>query len=407
MAVVAYGYGCLKVRRLSPTIIFFVAGLKVHAGNYFAQLMLGRMLGPEMFSDFSAIFGIWLLIEVLTLTVQTVAVSSAAENLRDTTLIRSELNRVNRVVTPILSGSLILASPWLAQGLNLNCGPFPLVLVACCLPFSLSYAVERGVLQGSERLIQLAKSMLCEVVVRLFSTTLMLLLGGGVTAAVFALLTSVLAAHYYTVPSARIRPAGSLSAPTLDLLKTVALSTLALQLLNLSDLLAIKSSFGVREAGYFAGFFLLGKIVLLISSPIYLLLLSRPVQARLAERDPLGELAKLTCAAVVLSSFVALIFSFKPTLALIPLGTDYQHGLSVLLPISWSAVALVAVTSLANYSMAMGYRELAWLALLGGLLQPLVIVLLPATLVGACWTIFGCRVLVIALLLAGVLRRGR
>ena len=392
--------------KLPSTLLFFLAGLVVHAGNYLTQLLLGRSLGPESFSDFSAVFGIWLLLEVLTLSVQTITVSISSENKGaegSNALIRAELARITRYGAPVLSILIVLASPWIARALKLTCGALPLVLVACCLPLSLNFAIERGVLQGQDRLGLLAKSLLCEVVARVFFTALVLLLGAGVTGAVLALFASVFVIHHYTVPPKDIPRMRPLSPRTRELLKTIALSTLALQLLNLTDLLAIKSVFRVLDAGYFAGFFQLGKIVLLISSPIYLLLLSRPVRARLAETNPLSELLTLTTCALILSSLVALVFTVRPELVLILLGEEYRPGLDALVPISWSAVSLVAITCCINYSIAMDYRRLAWLALLGGLGQPLVICLLPCTLVGACWMIFAYRTILMLILFLGIL----
>ena len=187
--------------KLPPTFLFFIAGLVVHAGNYLTQLLLGRSLGPESFSDFSAVFGIWLLLEVLTLTVQTITVSISSENKGEAgsnALIRAELARITRYGAPVLSILIVVISPWIASALKLTCGALPLVLVACCLPLSLSFAIERGVLQGKDRLGLLAKSLLCEVVARVFFTALVLLLGAGVLGAVLALFASVFVTHHYT-----------------------------------------------------------------------------------------------------------------------------------------------------------------------------------------------------------------
>ena len=389
------------MKRMTPTLIFFCSGLLVHAGNYAVQILLGRSLGPVGFSDFSAVFTIWLLIEVLTLSVQAAAVSLAAE--REATdesaqAVTSELLPVASRIAPALSILLLILSPYLSETLNLTCGPAPLVIVSLCLPFSIRFAIERGVLQGQDRLVDFSKSYLVEVVFRLASTAIAILVGGTVTLALAALLLTVWATHRYTLAGATPVQAGKLSKTGQKLAIQTGLTLLTLQSLSVTDLLTLKSTASETEAGYYAGFFLLGKVILLASSPLYALLLSRPAQARAQGKSAFQQLFKLGGAALVLSGITALIFSVFPQLALLFLGDDYAPGLPILQPIVWSALALVAIFCLLHYALALRNNTVVLIGLVGGFIQPLSLLNQTDSLADSCWSLFFFRTILIGIL---------
>ena len=58
--------------RISPEQLFMISGLLVNGGNYFYNLVLGRILGPEKFADAAVLITFLLVLSFVAMTFQLV-----------------------------------------------------------------------------------------------------------------------------------------------------------------------------------------------------------------------------------------------------------------------------------------------------------------------------------------------
>lgn len=109
----------LKSKKITSEQLFMLSVLLVNGGNYFYNLILGRLLGPSQFADAAVLVTFLLVLSFLAMTFQLVTTKFSA--LLEYFDLSSFINSIFKlsVITGIIIGAIIIAlSKWLQQALQ-------------------------------------------------------------------------------------------------------------------------------------------------------------------------------------------------------------------------------------------------------------------------------------------------
>lgn len=389
MTVAAVARPPVRRLTLSGGAVFMISAAVVHAGNYAFNVILGRQLGPALFSELSLIVTFLLVLTFVASTLQTTATRFVATGAGRPAAhqLHGWLVRSLRPASLSLAILLTVAAPWLAGAFRLT-SPLPLLLLAVGIPTYLAQAVHRGVVQGSERFGLLAGSYQAEVWVRLVAGAGMVAAGFSVGGATAALLLSFGASWLVLVrplPTAG-RPDIGLRREVRTFARSAALLLAGETLISHGDLIIAKLSFDPATAGAYAAVSLIGRLTLVGSWPVVALIF--PIAARRhASGIPSGRLLAAAIAIVGGGSLlltVATVVAPGPLLEL-ALGSEYTAAAPWLGPYVAATGCFAVARTLFAYHLARGIRTGAHLALAGGVLEVAALSLLHGSPMALVW----------------------
>lgn len=383
-------FGKLSGGLLGGGALLFISMTIVNGGNYLLNLILGRWLGPAAFSDLSLFVTLMLMVTFITATFQLTAAKFAANATADNDLpalahLRRWMGRVAWISG--LVSALVVAggAPFWQQFFHTQ-SAVPFIILGIGLPVYYAQGVDRGILQGQTRFGRLALSYQAEMWVRLGVTLLLVTLGYGVNGAVLAITLSFFATWLVArglgdwaalpgLPSDTIRRTVSRFAGP------VIVIYLSQILINNSDVLLVKRFFEPETAGKYAALALIGRIVFFATWSVVTALF--PI---VAQKHQKGEAhrhllyAGLGMVAVV-SGGIILATRFLPDLIV---NTLFGSAYIEIAPLLWLYAVATAVYALANvvinYRLSCDNTAGAWLALVAGAAQIILISLFHASL---------------------------
>lgn len=381
-----------RSRRLpiSGGLIFMISAALVHAGNYAFNMVLGRRLGPALFSELSLIVTLLLVVTFGATTVQTTAARFVAVS--EDSAAAHQLHRwllgSLRPVTIGVAALMVGASPWLSEIFRLS-SPLPLALFATGIPLYVSQAVHRGVVQGEAAFLSLAGSYQAEMWVRLLGGMAFVAMGWSVAGAAGAITLSF-GASWLVVS----RPLPQTMPPPRAVRGSVrrfagktALLLVGEILICHSDLIIAKVSLDPSTAGAYAAVSLIGRVVFFGTWPVVAFIFPLAARRQAAGRPP----GRLLAGALALVGGVSLLLTAGALVAparLLELafGPDYVGAA----PWLWPYVAATGCFALANtvfsYHLARGVTSGALLALGGGIAQVAALSMLNGSVAVLVWT---------------------
>ncbi|MBK7915350.1 MAG: oligosaccharide flippase family protein [Chloroflexi bacterium] len=375
---------------LSGGALLFASMTVVNAGNYLFNLILGRWLGPEAFSDLSLIVTLMLMITFITATFQLTAARFAAIHTADNA--DAELAGVRRWMGRLawgLGGLLLVlgvGAPYWQQFFH-TASAWPFVILSVGLPLYFVQGVDRGVLQGQTRFGRLALSYQAEMWVRLAAGVAFVALGWAVNGAVGALTLSFVATWLVARAAGNSLPA----APTLspEARKTVALFAVPVIiahvsqiLINNSDILIVKRFFAAEEAGFYAALALIGRIVFFATWSVVTVLF--PIVAQKHKKgEPHRHLLYLSLGLVMAVS--GAIFAATLVIPELIVSVLFGQAYMSVAPLLWRYALATAVYALANvvitYRLSIGNGTGSVIAVVGGAAQVLLLWQFHASLI--------------------------
>lgn len=319
---------------------------------YLFQLAAGRGLGPQDYSLFGALFGIFYLASALATGLQVMVARFVAGTPSGTMgkdvgpVVTSALLRAS-----LVGGSLFLVlslmAPATAAYLHSN-STIPILLTGLAIPLFFVTPVTQGALQGSQKFHLFVALMLVYAGSRLVFGLGALGMSSGVTGILTALcLANLLAA---VLGLFVIRPPLQWPLPPfpeggfLQALLPAVMGTMAISFPGSVDLFLVRHFFPPQEAGWYAGVSILGKMVLFMPVAITTVLFPRFAQSWArggSARDLLYKGLGLTA---LVSGGVSLGFALLPGLALsLLLGEEYAGAMSFV-PLYVLAMFLFSLT---------------------------------------------------------------
>lgn len=279
----------------------FASMILVNAGNYLINLILGRVLGPELFAEASVIATGVLMLSFLAVGVQLTAAKFSAQYAAE----RKEavlqtfgvwLHKRVGLLSVLLGGLLILASPILQDFLHFK-SMIPIAIIGIGLPFYFTMSVKRGIAQGREEFKLLAFTYLAEMLLRLGVTFALVMIavnyfaGQSTVAVSLGFLASFCAAIWLKSGG---QNDGTTGADFLDQKAVLQFVWIILFyefsqiLINNSDVLLTKHFFTERDAGLYAAVALIGRVVFFGTWTIVTLLFPKVIQREKSGQPHLG-----------------------------------------------------------------------------------------------------------------------
>ena len=377
-------------RFLTGSAFLLISTTIVNLGNYLYNLIMGRWLGPAAFADVSLLVTLFLVVTLVTGTLQTVAARFAAiyqarGNLADQSGLRRWGVRMAWLFGLGALAVMVLGAPFW-QSFFHTASAWPFVILGIGVPIYFAQGVDRGVLQGQLRFIWLAMSYQAEMWVRLIAGVLLVWLGFGVNGAIAALTISFVATWLVAMQVRRTLPRNGIFTPeqrheAITYAGPVAVALLSQIAINNSDVLLVKHYYPPEEAGLYAALALIGRIVFFATWSVVTVLLPSVAQ-RHEQGLPHRHLLWLSLGLVAAASVVVVAGAYFAGEWVVNLlfGPEYL----AIAPLLWLYALATTLFALANvfivYQLSLGQRVGSWLALGAGIIQIGAIILFHATL---------------------------
>ncbi len=364
--------------------VMFTASMLTHLLNYLYQVTMGRMLGPEEYGIFGALFAIFYMSSVVSQTIAT-STTSFISRLKATgkstgAFISGALRRSGMLGVAIGAG-VLAGSGVLSRLLRVPLEDMRMLALILLLTFLLP--VPWGVLRGMKRFVAVGTLNIISAGTKLGMGALLVWLGYGVTGALagtaLGLLLALLAGMVLISPHMKGSGGGFsfTSFYTYSLPVLVAMVCFSVPA-NLDVVLA-KYFFSAKEAGLYTSASVLGKISFFFPSAIYAVMFPMIAEAHARGESTAGVLLRCLRYALVLSGGVVGFYWAFPGVVVAVFGSSYAPALPLVLPYSVTMLLFSVSAILLNYHLAI--RNTKYVLLFSGftLLEVILLLLFHAT----------------------------
>lgn len=379
-----------KIKFLSLKLLkheFISSGLIVLIGTNiynFSQLiyhfLAGRFLGKVYYGDLASIISILGLISIVQISI----------GLSIVKYIASEKNEDNiagfvkwAYKTSVLTGAVVLIisivlSPWLIDFLQIS-QPSAVFLLGPLLMAYIVVATLRSVLQGLIRFNKYVISLSIEAGFKLIFTIIFLLFGWATFGALFGLLIGVVLSLFFTKKyiSHFLTSKTSLTPDIRPLFKyslAVFIQGLALTSMYTTDLLLVKHFFSPEEAGIYAAFAILGRIVFYGTSPVTNVMFPIVAKRHLNGEKYMHILAFSAFAVIIFTLALGLIYYLIPSLPILVLyGSGYLSNSNILWWFGLFMGMLSLGMLLTHFYLSVGKTNVVYFFVFAAILQGLMI----------------------------------
>ncbi|MBQ4802781.1 oligosaccharide flippase family protein [Aquimarina sp. MMG015] len=345
------------IPKLTAEQKFMLSVIVVNAGNYLYNLLLGRILGPELFADAALLITFLLVLSFVAMTFQLATAKFSV--LFENDSFRSFISLVYKYagVTGIIIGAgMIVFSKQLQELFNTS-SSLMFTIFGLGVPIYFIMSVNRGFFQGTKRFEKLAWTYQGEMFSRLIITLVLIFTISQISSSILVVTGIVISFFFGLLPfkkenfSLRVRNVLS-KEQTSQISKFFILTAfyeLTQIIINNSDILLVKHYFAEYDAGLYASLALIGRVVYFVTWMFVMLLLPAVI-----EKKKLGEatapiLVKYVGYVVGLASVVVLGCYLFPELAIHVLFGDAYLSMA---PLLWKyavATALFAVSNIFAY----------------------------------------------------------
>ena len=325
--------------KISSQQLFMLSVLLVNGGNYFYNLILGRVLGPKAFADAAVLITFLLVVSFLAMTFQ-LATAKFITTVKNEESFTSKMFK-NSFITGLFFGFLIVFFAKELQVLFQTTSSTMFVVFGVGVPIYFLMSVNRGIFQGNSAFKGLSITYQTEMLSRLF-ITLLLLYFFNLSAPIIISIGIIISFFFGLIP---------INVKKLTIFKSVRLAKIEQKqlrnffivtafyelsqiIINNSDILLVKHYFTALDAGLYASLALIGRVVYFIAWMFVMLLLPAVIQLKKEKKSTAPILFKYvgyigTIAALIVVSclmFPELIISLlfgKAYIAIAPLLWKY------------------------------------------------------------------------------------
>lgn len=344
-------------RKLGPEQLFMVTILLVNGGNYLYNLILGRMLGPEAFSDAAILITLLLILSFVGMTFQIVTAKYAVLFEESSLLSFIKLITKYAAIIGIVFGvAIVVFNQELQVAFHTKTSAM-FYIFGFGIPLYFMMSVNRGLYQGQNVLNKLATTYQTEMASRLLLTLAGLLLLPNVATSIIVALGILLSFVFGVLPFQKAIFKG-LSTPITVKIDTKAIRNFFLLtafyeltqiIINNSDIILVKHFFDSKDAGLYASLALIGRVVYFVAWMFVMLLLPKVIQMKKDNQDTLPILLKYVGYIVLLSTLIVAFTALFPEFVVgIMFGQEYL-SISFLLWKYALATSLFAVANIFAY----------------------------------------------------------
>ena len=367
------------------SVLLTGAMLAASGVNYALNLFLARTMTPSEFGDANLIVTVMLGLTAVAVTLQLVTAQRVSTAPRpEQPAQRRSLQRWAWRVGLVTAAALAASSPLVASATS-SASAVPFVLLAAGLPFYLSQAVERGVLQGRLHFGDLAATFVVEAITRLAVAATLVVCGFGVSGASIGISASFVASWWLARRRVRVLPstADDLDAPvsapaTRSMAARHAAQATVLLLIgqimiNNGDVVLAKTLFDAESAGVYSVVALVGRAIFFLSWSVVTAAFPLAATANASELRLLRRRALWTVAAMS-ATLTLVVAAVVPGLTPLVFGAGYASAADLFLPYAIATSLFAVANVLASLSAAQGDRSTAGVVVGGAIGQTLLLV---------------------------------
>jgi O-antigen/teichoic acid export membrane protein len=272
---------------LSQEQVFMVSVLIVNGGNYAYNLILGRLLGPEQFSDAAVLITFLLVLSFVAMTFQ-LATAKFSVTFNDSLLSKFVSNmHTYGILIGVITGLLTIVFADQLQALFNTSSSGMFVVFGIGIPLYFMMSVNRGVFQGKKQFKMLSITYQLEMLSRLVITLGLIVLFDIKSSIVIAI--GILGSFGFGLIPFKFKKLsfkglGSVYAEETKQIRRFFIITAFYEftqiIINNSDILLVKHFFESWDAGLYAALALIGRIVYFIAWMFVMLLLPTVVQLK-------------------------------------------------------------------------------------------------------------------------------
>jgi O-antigen/teichoic acid export membrane protein len=355
--------------------LLFISTLIVNAGNYAINLVFGRWLGPEDFSEVSLLVTLLLMVSFFALAFQLTGAKFSAEDSSDSA-VSSLFTWLNKRAIYVGLGMMmiVLVGSVFWKDFFQTTSAIPFLILGISLPFYLLMSVNRGIFQGKLLYRKLAATYQSEMWVRLIVSVGLVYLGWRVNGVAAGIAASLILTWWLSKKQLKLtafnKEFNLNEKAVMNFLLLILFYELSQILINNSDIILVKHFFNPYDAGLYAALALIGRIVYFGTWTVVTLLFPLVIKLEKEGKDHtwyfLGGLGIVAVMAMV----IVLACYWKPVLMIgILFGEEY---ISVA-PLLWKyglATGLFACSNVfVYYHMSLDRLIPVWITVIGGILQ--------------------------------------
>lgn len=266
---------------LSGSSIIFIGTIVGSIFAYVFNMLVGRLLGPVQYGEFSALMSLLTVLSVGSGTVLTITMRYSGELFASKNF--GVLNRLFKIFTKyVLFIGVLFCLIGLAMVRPISeffgiTHPIPVIITLSSFIFGFLIVVNRGVLQGTQRFTAMAWTTSLEAAIRLMIGIALVKIGFAVSGAIAGTVLATVIAYFITLmPVRKVLNTKSKKMDSFALDKkeiinyswpTLVATLLLVVGMNI-DVILIKHYFDSETAGLYAAISTIGKIILYATGPI-------------------------------------------------------------------------------------------------------------------------------------------
>jgi len=324
----------------------------VNGGNYLYNLLLGRMLGPELFADAALLITLLLVLSFVAMTFQLATAKFAV--LFEPKVFKSfvSFSYTYAAIIGCATGALVVVFARQLQGIFNTQSPIMFIIFGIGIPIYFIMSVNRGIFQGTKKYDSLAITYQTEMISRLvitllfiyflpFSSSVVIAMGIVIS---FALGLVPFKSVGFSLTTTHSLPKKHIKHVTHFFVLT-GFYELTQIIINNSDILLVKHYFEDHEAGLYASLALIGRVVYFVAWMFVMLLLPKVVQKQKDGQATTPILLKYISYIVILSTTIVVgCYLFPEFVIQIMFGSEYIS----IAPLLWKYAIATSLFAIAN-----------------------------------------------------------
>ncbi len=338
--------------KLSAEQKFMISVIIVNGGNYLYNLLLGRILGPELFADAALLITFLLVLSFIAMTFQIVTAKFSV--IFEKNVLTNFINMSYKYATMIgvIMGILLLVFAKDLQEIFNTQSHLMFTVFGFGIPIYFIMSINRGVYQGNKKFDNLAITYQGEMVSRL-CITLFLIYFLPFTPSVLIAIGIFISFLFGLLPFrtkniAILKKAKLSKKHTKNVIRFFILTAFyegTQIIINNSDILLVKHYFDQYEAGLYASLALIGRVVYFVAWMFVMLLLPKVVQKQKDGEAHAPILFKYVGYITLLSVLIISgCFLFPELVINLMFGSDYIFIASLL----WQYAVATSLFSISN-----------------------------------------------------------
>jgi O-antigen/teichoic acid export membrane protein len=345
-------------KKLTEEQLFMITILLVNGGNYLYNLLLGRILGPVIFSDAAILITFLLILSFVGMTFQIVSAKYAVlfENRKLKVFIRMIVKYA--LVVGIIIGALILFFNTQLQALFHTKTASMFVVFGFGIPLYFIMSINRGLYQGKNSMKKLALTYQTEMASRLLLTISAVLLLPDISPSIIVATGITISFVFGIFPFQKSIPEAIGTKETLisekeridkkevlTFFMLTAFYEFTQIIINNSDIILVKHYFNSHQAGLYASLALIGRVVYFVAWMFVMLLLPKVIQLKKEGKETKPILLKYVAYISLLSTVIVFVtFVFPELVVNLMFGKEYI-SIAFLL---WKYALATSIFAIAN-----------------------------------------------------------